>query len=59
MGHEVFHKKASLQRLNIKSSTKAKIFGMSENMPFNLWFKIFCMNRDMLNYYEPSHVYVG
>ena len=36
MGHEVFHKKVSLQRLNIKSSTKAELVGVSESLPYNL-----------------------
>ena len=36
MGHEVFHEKASLQRLNIKSSTRAELVGVSESLPYNL-----------------------
>ena len=37
VGGGVLHKKASVQRLNTKSSTEAGLFGVSGYLPYNLW----------------------
>ena len=36
MGHEVLHKKASVQRLNTKISMEAELVGMIEYLTYNL-----------------------
>ena len=41
IGHGVFHKTLSVQRLNTKISTESKLVGVSEYMPYNLWLMIF------------------
>ena len=41
MVHGVLHEKASVQRLNTKSSMEAELFGVSSYMPYNLCLMIF------------------
>ena len=38
-GHGILHHKASVQKLNIKSSTEAELVGTSEYVPYNIWMK--------------------
>ena len=35
------HKKSSVQKINVKSSTEVEIVGTSEYMPYNVWFNHF------------------
>ena len=38
MGWGVIHAKSSKQKINTKSSTEAELVGVSEYLPYNLWF---------------------
>ena len=38
LGVGTIHKKSSVQKLNVKSSTEAELVGTSEYMPYNIWF---------------------
>lgn len=38
MGHGILHGRSSKQKLNTKNSTKAELVGMSEYIPYNIWF---------------------
>ena len=44
LGVGVLHAKSNKQKLNVKSSTEAKLVGTSEYMPYNLWLFMF-MNK--------------
>ena len=41
LGLGVLHAKCSKQRLNVKSSTEAKLVGTSDYIPYNLWLTMF------------------
>ena len=41
MGYGIIHWKLLKYRINYKSSTKAKLVGIIEYIPYNLWFIIF------------------
>ena len=43
MGVGMVHCKSSKQKLNTKSSTESEIVGMSDYVPYNLWFRNFMM----------------
>ena len=37
-GLGIVHGNASEQKLNVKSSTEAEVVGLSDNLPYTLWF---------------------
>ena len=41
MGYGLLHGKSSKQNINVKSSTEAEFVGVSEYLPYNIWFLMF------------------
>ena len=45
LGQGTLHAKSSKQKLNTKSSTEAEVVGMSDYIPYNIWFLNFLKSQ--------------
>ena len=61
-GYKMVHCKSSKQKLNTTNSTEAKVIGVSDYLPYNIWICIFLgaqgydINRNILFQYNHSAI---